>query len=259
MADYNDAFYAERDQQTRASAAAILGIVEQLTGFRSLIDVGCGVGTWLAVAQQRGVADVFGVEGEWVDPAKVVIDRSNFLNADLRKPLPVQRTFDVAMSLEVAEHLPESVADDFVATLTRLAPVVLFSGAVPRQRGVGHINEQWPDYWARKFLARDYVALDVIRPRVWDDEKVLWWYSQNAMLAVRRDRLDSDPKLRDLPRNPPEPKVHPTNYLEMFYLLDDCRGQVRRHEGQRASLKHNFNDVAASAKRWFGRKLGKKG
>lgn len=67
---------------------------------------------------------------------------------DLTQPLSLGRKFDLCVSMEVAEHLPPSRADSFVADLVGLAPVVLFSAAVPEQGGTNHLNEQWPDYGA---------------------------------------------------------------------------------------------------------------
>jgi hypothetical protein len=61
------------------------------------------------------------------------------------------RTFDLAICLEVAEHLPPEAAEGFIDSLTRLAPVVLFSAAITFQVGNQHLNGQWPDYWATLF------------------------------------------------------------------------------------------------------------
>jgi hypothetical protein len=259
MPVYDEQFYAERDKQTRASAQAVLSLVRSWVPFDSIIDVGCAVGTWLDVAKSLGASDIFGVEGEWVDPAKLVIPADHFLNSDLRKPLAISKTYDLAMSLEVAEHLPGDCADAFVKTLTSLAPVVLFSGAVPRQRGVGHVNEQWPDYWTAKFRAAGYVCYDIIRPRVWADESVLWWYSQNAMLMVRESSVAQYAALQSFQHTvSPARLVHPLNYLDLYYLLDDTRGRVRKHENERASLKQTLKDLKRNTGSWIGRRLGRK-
>lgn len=56
------------------------------------------------------------------------------------------RRFDLAMTIEVAEHLTPVRADSFVEDLTRLSDVVLFSAAIPAQGGINHVNEQWQSY-----------------------------------------------------------------------------------------------------------------
>jgi hypothetical protein len=96
--------------------------------------------------------------------------------------------FDLAVCLEVAEHLPASSAEAFVKFLTGLAPVVLFSAAIPGQGGTNHINEQFLSYWVKLFSQSGYHPLDVIRPIIWNDERVPFWYRQNIILFAN----DSD-------------------------------------------------------------------
>lgn len=192
---YRDRFYARRHEATRASALAVLPVVLELLEVRSAVDVGCGVGTWLAVLHEHGVEDVLGIEGDWVATEHLRIPRERFLHHDLRLPIRLDRSFDLAISLEVAEHLPEESAADFVASLTRLAPVVLFSAAVPYQGGQGHLNERWPEFWARRFAAAGFAVADAVRPRVWNNPAVRVWYAQNTLLFVDRERLSTWPAL----------------------------------------------------------------
>jgi SAM-dependent methyltransferase len=190
MTRYGPDFYAHRDQDTAPSAEAVLSaVLEVLPPIRSAVDVGCGVGTWLACLKGKGVAEVFGVDGPWLDPARLIIPRDAFVQADLGLPLRLERRFDLALSLEVAEHLPPERAGSFVADLCALADCVLFAGAVPHQGGTGHVNEQWQEYWAGLFDALGYAPVDAVRPRVWSNEAVRVWYRQNTLLYVRRPRL----------------------------------------------------------------------
>lgn len=80
-----------------------------------------------------------------------------------------RRNFDLAVSLQVAEHLPPSSAKGFIDSLAKLAPVVLFSAAIPLQAGAEHLNEQWPEYWAALFKTHDYLPIDCIRGRMSGD------------------------------------------------------------------------------------------
>jgi len=192
---YGSSFYRQRDQDTRASAEAVVPVVQELGPFRSVIDVGCGVGTWLSVFAESGADEVFGVEGDWLDTSLLEIPEERFRSHDLRQPLHLDRTFDLAMSLEVAEHLPPESAEGFVALLTRLAPVVLFSAAIPFQGGQNHVNERWPGYWAELFDRAGFAVADAVRRHVWQDPRVLPWYAQNTLLFVRRDVLESRPQL----------------------------------------------------------------
>ena len=115
--------------------------VMRLIAPRSVIDLGCGDGEWLAEFQKHGVADFLGVESEEMDRSALMIPQPLFRPHDLRTPFFLDRTFDLAMSLEVAEHLPPHRAEDFVAELTALAPVVLFSVAIPNEGGIQGLGE----------------------------------------------------------------------------------------------------------------------
>jgi SAM-dependent methyltransferase len=186
---YGAAFYEELDADVRGSAEVVVPIVLDLLRPSSVVDVGCGRGTWLGVFRALGVTDVLGVDGPHIAAEDLEIPRDMFVPHDLAQPLALGRRFDLAVSLEVGEHLDPSLADTFVAALTALAPAVLFSAAIPFQGGAGHVNERWPSDWAARFAHHDYVALDVVRPRVWTDERVAFWYAQNTILYVARERL----------------------------------------------------------------------
>ncbi|MFN7022448.1 MAG: class I SAM-dependent methyltransferase [Phycisphaerales bacterium] len=209
---YTPRWFAGQVTTSEASAEIVAPIVVDLLRPRSVVDVGCGLGGWAAAFARHGGAEVMGVDGDYVDRSMLRIPPDRFKPHDLTKPLDLGRTFDLAISLEVAEHLPESVADQFVATLTALAPAVLFSAAVPAQGGNNHINEQWQSYWIRKFAARGYVPADPVRPKVWDDPRVEWWYRQNTLLFLSEKALAGAPELRSLVddfRERPADLVHP--------------------------------------------------
>jgi SAM-dependent methyltransferase len=184
---YDAAFFAAQADGSRRSADRIVPLVIDAVSPRSVIDVGCGVGTWLAAFQAAGVEDLHGIDGAYVDRAQLQIPASAFEPADLRQPLTVTRRFDLAVSLEVAEHLPPARGASFVADLATLAPVVLFSAAIPEQTGTDHIGPRWQDEWAALFARHGLRPVDVVRPRVWDDDNVEWWYAQNTLLYVPHD------------------------------------------------------------------------
>jgi SAM-dependent methyltransferase len=212
---YTEAFYETAPEASRTSSGTIASLVCEYVNVGSVVDLGCGPGHWLAAFRAQGITDIQGVEGAWVDPAQMQVPPDTVMTADLSQPFRLDRSFDLAMSLEVAEHLPATSAATFVESLVSLAPVVLFSAAIPQQGGTFHINEQWPDYWAHLFAAHDYVAIDAIRQQVWNDPKVLWYYAQNTLLYVRRDMLTQYPQLQHVyAQTGPAVRrlVHPENY-----------------------------------------------
>jgi hypothetical protein len=205
----------------------VVPLVLRLTQPRNVVDVGCGWGTWLAVFREHGIEDVLGVDGDHVNREQLDIPRQQFLSWELTHPLCLGRSFDLAVSLEVAEHLPADCAEAFVGTLTALAPLILFSAAVPFQGGQHHLNEQWPAYWARIFAARGWVPVDCLRRQIWDDDRVEWWYAQNLLLFAERDRLKALPLLRQAYESTggtAPALVHPKRYLEWVeWGLEQCR------------------------------------
>jgi SAM-dependent methyltransferase len=211
---YGEAFYASL-ADGEPSAQTIVPLLIDLLHPRSVVDVGCGIGVWLATFAQHGVDDFLGIDWSEVPSESLLIPRDRFRTHDLREPLRVERTFDLALSLEVAEHLPGEVADQFVGSLADLASAVLFSAAIPLQGGEQHLNEQWPDYWAARFQPFGYLPVDCIRPLVWANPAVHWWYSQNVLLFARPELIARVPRLAGtVIENPLDlRRVHPKNYL----------------------------------------------
>lgn len=198
--EYDRRFYDEQAPLSARSAEVVVPAVVALLDPRSVVDVGCGVGTWLAAFKRCGVRVVRGLDGDYARAAGLLIADDEFTAVDLTQPLPATGRFDLALSLEVGEHLPAAAAEDLVRTITALAPLALFSAAFPGQGGTNHVNEQWPTYWHALFTRRDFVALDPIRPAVWQDERVAWWYRCNTYLYAHRDVLGTHPGLAELAR-----------------------------------------------------------
>lgn len=165
---------------------AVLPYVFSLVRPATVVDIGCGIGTWTSVARELGCQQVKGLDGAHVPKAQRLIADEEFVATDLTDFKSPGR-FDLAICLEVAEHLPETSADGFVANLCASTDVILFAAAIPMQGGQGHINEQWPIYWQQKFASHDFIMLDLLRDRFWQDTQVEWWYRQNMFLVCRRN------------------------------------------------------------------------
>lgn len=216
MKEYTRNFYEYQREKSRISAREIVPLVMELIQPKSVVDIGCGTGAWLSVFRENAVDDIYGLDGNWVDQDMLFIPADRFSKVDLKIPIHVARQFDLAMSLEVAEHIPADRAGEFVDSLTQLGPVILFSAAIPGQGGTHHVNEQWPDYWVRLFHERGFAVIDCIRKKVWQNDRVEWWYAQNLLLFVRPDQLDRYPLLRQEIDNTVLSQlclVHPKQYL----------------------------------------------
>lgn len=181
--------------RTNAAQRILVPLMNSLQ-LTSILDVGCGLGTWLQVALQHGANKVAGIEGKWISPEKLLIDKALVHTQDLNNAFDLQRRFDLTISLEVAEHLQPDSADRFVQSLVRHSDIILFSAAVPGQGGNGHVNEQLQHYWAKRFCSHGYVAIDVVRPKIWMDAQVFWWLQQNTILYMHENKVNQFPQLR---------------------------------------------------------------
>lgn len=253
MSTYNEEFYSKHRDSALSSAREIVPIVLQFVQPHRVIDVGCGDGSWLSVFREYGVEDVWGVDGSYVSSDVLQIPQSRFISHDLSSPLFVDGEFDLAVSLEVAEHLREDSTETYIHSLTRLAPLILFSAAVPHQGGTSHVNEQWPEYWRDLFQARGYVAVDCIRGRVWQNRKVEWWYAQNTLVFAREDYLNRNARLKEEFERTNQSKlslIHPQGYLNKVGLLEHFDPENR-------SLKDTISTLPGLTKKAVFKRLRK--
>jgi len=186
---YDDTSVEADTEDSLESAQVVVPIVLDLVNPKSVIDFGCGHGAWLKAFQENGIKVIQGLDGLWVDHSKLLIDKTGFRTVDLSQPCEIEGKWDLAVCVEVAEHLPEKASRPLIQSLTAAAPLVLFSAAIPGQTGTCHINEQWPSYWKSLFAKRGFRRLDPIRPRVWQDNRVQWWYRQNIFLYASNDAI----------------------------------------------------------------------
>lgn len=120
---------------------------------KSLADFGCGDGWMVRTAQEAGVLDSLGIEvNESVYSVATGID---VVVEDLTAPCDLKRTFDIVLSLEVGEHLPEAAADTYIDTLVKhTKETLIFTAAKVGQGGYEHINCQDQPYWREKIETR---------------------------------------------------------------------------------------------------------
>lgn len=165
-------------------------ILELFPNTASVVDLGCGTGVWLHNFKAKGVPRVLGLDGGISEDGMLLLRHDEFRSVNLSEPVRLPERFDLALSLEVAEHLPPRAAQTFVASLCRLSDLAIFGAAIPGQSGTWHVNERWPSYWAALFDAEGYELFDILRPLAWYDQRVEWWYAQNSLVFVRRSRDD---------------------------------------------------------------------
>ena len=218
--------------------SVVVPILIDLIKPASILDVGCGIGTWLSVFNKEGVKDYFGIDGDYVNKEMLsgFIDPDHFAPVDLSGPFDLKRKFDLLICLEVAEHLPPETAEQFIKSLVIHADRIVFSAAVPGQGGQDHLNEQWPEYWVTLFARHNYLCYDIIRPLIWDKPEVNWWYQQNMFVFSK---------------TPPADAVRSANYISFIHP---------RHFNQKADriteMDMQLRQRSAELEKWENGKQG---
>jgi SAM-dependent methyltransferase len=251
---YDASFYESQVASSIQSARIYLKFLWQFFQPASVLDVGCGRGTWLKACHELGSKNLWGFDGDWNNQSLMIDSAVKFQSIDLNKPFSVPEKVDLAMTLEVAEHLEPSTAPQFVKCLTDASDVVLFSAAYTKQGGTNHINEQPHTYWAHLFAEHDFVPFDLLRPVFWGNENVCFWYRQNAFLYLRKSsapwRQIGTYGFKELVDISFMNCIHPELYNDCI-RLDIYNFTV----AQSQSFKRHITDLVPSFCRAIGRRL----
>lgn len=196
LAVYDAAFYATFGHEAEKMAPWLMPLLNRVIPFESLVDVGCGEGWyvyWLiGNRDDPEEKNFFGIEGSTAAVQDTVIP--DFVGKhDLRKPFRSIRKYDIAFSLEVAEHIEEEYAPVFVDTLCNLSDTVVMTAAPPGQGGLMHCNERPQEYWKELFFAAgfhpDHFSREKLKDGIRDAEEggkyVTPWLLPNIMVYRR--------------------------------------------------------------------------
>lgn len=176
----------QKNIHTQAGAKAAFGAILSNLAVNSLLDVGCGTGTWLKAALELGVSDIFGIDGVSISSDRLLIPSEFFQQQNLTMSWDLNRRFDLVICLEVAEHLDSCFANILIETITNHSDYIVFGAACPGQPGQHHVNCHWPVYWQELFNSCGFSCCDTVRWQIWNDDQIEPWYRQN-MFVARRD------------------------------------------------------------------------
>src|SRR5688572_29866528 len=214
---YNGPFHNSLKAVSRQSALAVVPLLIKSVNPKSVVDLGCGHGEWLSVFRELGVSDLLGVDGAWAKDMQAASLSAALHEHDLTQPLYLSRRFDLALCLELAEHLDIARAQSLVEDLTRLAPVIAFSASIPFQGREGHRNEQWQSYWTGLFEAQGYQPFFALRHALWENEEMELSYRQTLVCFCARNHPALIERLGQFERDAPAPAdvVHPDLHLKI--------------------------------------------
>lgn len=180
---YDQDFFMEMVQIKAESARAFAQVISSNLEFHSLLDIGCGMGMFLSEFHKLG-KEVVGCEASRQAIALASKDFLVFF-ADATKPILVNRTYDLVMCIEVAEHVNRRYSLQLVENCTRHAEQVLFTAAPKGQKGIGHINMRPRGYWQDLFKKLEF-ELDILKTERIKEQlsqrHVLDWLCNNLMI-----------------------------------------------------------------------------
>ncbi len=186
---YDEDYYrTEVDTAATESAVGMSATLLKTFSPGSVIDVGCGTGALAKEMQELGIA-VTGLE--YADAAiSICHERSlDVRKFDIEYDAPPSIKADLVVSFEVAEHLPEKIAERYIALLCSMSDQVVISAAPPGQGGTDHVNEQPAEYWIAKFQERGFISdtekTDQVRAGFAESGTVARFYTENAFAFVR--------------------------------------------------------------------------
>ncbi len=119
----------------RASAQALLPDLLSRLAARSVLQVGCGTGAWLAVALDLGVDDVVGIDDTACPPEAMRVGRDRVQQVDFARGFDLGRRFDVVLCVDLVPRLPTSSFDALAAALVGHGDVVVVATASPGKEG----------------------------------------------------------------------------------------------------------------------------
>lgn len=220
---YTESFYSRISKWSQSTAKIVAPLMMELIKPTTVVDVGCGDGTWLWEFKALGADKVLGLDGDYVSTEILKISPDNFIPCNLVDPPKLETNFDLALCLEVAEHLPYENSYGLVDYLTRLSDVVLFSAAIPFQPGDNHINPQWQEFWREAFERENYLPITTIREKIWNERSVPFFYKQNMILYINQNALYKNSRLLEeinLSKGSLINVVHPDLYISAINSIN---------------------------------------
>jgi hypothetical protein len=216
---YSHDFYSDMKKASADSYSFLATWIFNYCSPKSAIDWGAGTGELLMALQISHNVRVRALEGHWIKELPTSLPKIYYEFRDLRFPFKLEEKFDVAICLEVAEHLEDEYAQTLIDGICNSSDLIFFSAAIPYQGGTSHVNEQWPIYWAEKFHQAGFVLAHDPREELWDNPEVAAYYKQNLLIFERSEG--------NLKLVVPRPLIHPslwerkciTHSLKKKYVL----------------------------------------
>lgn len=147
-------------------------------GAQSIVDFGCGAGTYVQLLR----SEYFDSDGFDGNPATPLITQGTCGVIDLSIPFDLSKRYDWVLSLEVGEHLPPQYERIFIENLDRHnVQGIVLSWAIRGQGGIGHFNEQNNDYIKSVLASYGYVN-DIEAEKQLREAASIYWFKNTVMI-----------------------------------------------------------------------------
>lgn len=158
---------------------------------KSILEFGCGDGNLTRVLQKEGIS-ITALDG-FSQPDFSKFRNISFHKLDLNNVETVNnfiktngKKYDLAICMEVAEHLKPEVSENLIEWLASSADRVIFSASVTMQGGEGHINCRNRLFWNDLFEKKSFFLNDVIRKSIRKFPDVGIWYRLNTLVYEKK-------------------------------------------------------------------------
>ena len=147
---YNDRFFRKRTKGKTIRWEIMFGeCLRETFQIESIVDFGCGLGTFLDGCLKSGAKKVMGFEYGYELAKKYISPTvASFIQyGNVMEKIDCGK-FDCAMSIEVAEHILPDKSDMFIQNLVDAGDkYIILTAAHPGQGGLWHINERPKQFW----------------------------------------------------------------------------------------------------------------
>jgi 2-polyprenyl-3-methyl-5-hydroxy-6-metoxy-1,4-benzoquinol methylase len=157
---YNDEFFEWHLKYAREYSMVTMDwLLEFGRPFQSVVDFGCGIGSYLESAFAKNITKIKGYDigGDYAKKYTPEHIQPFIEYLDCTKPMVTEK-YDCVISFETAEHIEPSGTNQFCDNLVNALGkdgYLFFTGAPEGQDGCGHINCQSKAFWTLKFLERN--------------------------------------------------------------------------------------------------------
>lgn len=145
---------------------------------KSILDLGCGTGVYSKLFIDNNI-DCDCCDGH---PETNSLTNGICFTKDLSTPINFGRTYDCVMSLEVGEHIPESLENYFIENIVNHSHnLIIISWAIPGQPGNGHVNCKSNKYIIDKIQKYNFIFNQKTSEYLRQNSS-LYWFKNTIMV-----------------------------------------------------------------------------